>query len=195
MSVFDLFDGVRYEKKLRKIKEEHFQRVADLEDKIHGGTLKYRELDVKFQHDVREMEQRYKLEVQELVSRQEKELDQAKHKLEIREEKFDVEKQKLETVHERKLGQRKIEIEKEVFERLTKAVEREGKADKSVVEAQRGILKLLTEAIPNVNWDRQDGSPKLAIEHKGTPEQTVNIRTESTDKPRSTRRRTRKRGT
>ena len=163
MSLLDLFDGVRYEKKLRQIKDEHFNRVADLENKIHSQQLSYRELEVKHTHDVREMDQKYKLEVQELVSRHQKELETSIHKLSIEKEKWNVEKQKLETQHERELNKRRLDTEKEVYARLTQLVEREGVAKETVVNAQAELLKVIREAIPNVNWNRQDGSPKLAI--------------------------------
>jgi phenylalanyl-tRNA synthetase alpha subunit len=188
LNPLDWFDGVRYEKKLRQIKEEHFQRVADLEDKIHKQNMSYRELEVKHKHDLTELEQKYKLEVQEIVARHEKELKTATHKLELEKEKWDVELQKRETKHEKELNKKKLDTEREVFSRLTQVIEREGKAERTVVAAQADILNMLKEAIPNVNWDRQDGSPKLAIEHTGTPEQTINIKS---DKSKRTRKRNR----
>jgi len=176
MFPLNIFDGIRYEKKLRAIKEEHFQRVADLEDNIHKNKLAYRELEVKHTHDLKELEQNYKLQVQEMVSRHEKEIQTAMHKLQIEKEKFDVEKQKLTTIHERELNAKKLETEKEVYAKLSQLVEREGAAKETVVNAQAELLRVIKEAIPNVNWNRTDGSPTLAIEHKGTPEQTINIR-------------------
>jgi hypothetical protein len=194
--MFGFLEFAGYEKKLRKVKEEHFARVADLEDKIHKQQLDYRELDVKHKHDLKEVEQDYKLQVQELVSRHEKELKTATHSLEIEKDKFNVERQRIETEHERTLNATKLKTEKEVYAKLSELVEREGQAKETVVTAQAELLKVIRDAIPNVNWDRQDGSPKLAIEHNGTPKQSIDITTTdatATGNAKPVRKRTKKR--
>jgi len=153
MALLDMFDSFRYEKKIRAIKDEHFSRVADLEDKIH-----------QLRNTNAEMEHSYKLQVQEIVAKYEKELQMSRHVLELEKKNWEVDRSRLEFELNQKLGKEELKVEKEMIEKLKVLVEREGKSKDTIVQAQVEILKIMKESIPNLNWNRNEGSPALKID-------------------------------
>lgn len=165
MSLFDIFNSVKYEKQISKIKEEHFERVAGKEDTIHELKLNVKELESKISIELKEQEHKYKLQVQEIEAASVTELAEAKHALGLEKERWGVEKERIETKHERELNKKMLNVEKEVFVKLKDVVEREAKAQGLVVDIQGKLLDRMVSVLPDTNIQIGEATPSLRIEN------------------------------
>jgi len=167
------FSIMRYENKLRKIKEENFERVSDLEDGVHHLKIEKDTLERKLKHDVEDVEHNYKLKVVGIVTTHEKELQALNHTLILEREKFSVERERTTLQHENELRQRLHDAEMSITEKLQSLIEREGIAKDNVLNTHLEVIKILKDSIPQLNWSRKEGVPEVVIEDRRNDKKDV----------------------
>jgi hypothetical protein len=153
-----------YEEELSLIKKEHFNRVKNLEDQIHSQRGEINELKLQLNTKIKELEHKYKLDVQEIISENEKKLKQKDHEVSLVMEKWNLEKSRIENDHKTKLMMETQRINDKATAELRSILEREGQSKDFILNQQANFIEKIRQSIPNVNWARKETKKQIQYE-------------------------------
>jgi len=138
-------DVVQFEKELRKIKKEHFQRVVDLEDKLH-----------KLQNEQRDIHSMYKDKLKTQEADYERDILNLKHQLTLERDRISLEKETMLRGAEKEIFHKKETFLSESYDKMQDLMDREKVTLKEV-------LMFAMQRLPDAKHFRVDGDAKLEI--------------------------------